>query len=157
MVGPYIPFARELYSNSYKSLNYHNFVHEAGHAVLNEHLGYKVQSVEVKGDNGITTAAPSQDNAHRIVIAYAGVVASRRVIDEAAASKWASHDFCEILHIFDRMEIGAEERRSLSQTHEATCEGIIEQRWKHVEAIANALAIKSSLPGEEVRAIIEHT
>jgi len=157
MVGPYIPFAYELYSDSYISLNYHYFVHEAGHAVLNEHLGYAVQSVEIKGENGVTTAAPSQDNAHRIVIAYAGVVASRRVIDEVATREWASHDFWEIHHIFDGMAMRPEEWHSLNQTHEATCEGIIDQRWEQVEAIASALAIKRCLLGEEVRAIIEQT
>jgi hypothetical protein len=62
MVGPYIPFAYELYSDNYKSLNYHYFVHEAGHAALNEHLGYAVGGWpalhEREGFEGAPSVAP---------------------------------------------------------------------------------------------------
>ena len=152
-LGPRIPFAFELFPNC-KYLSYAFLVHEAGRAVVNEHLEYAVKSIEVRGENGVTIASLAQDNTHRIVIAFAGLVASRRVIDDALAREWSGHDFMDIHRIFDGMGIGLKEQGNLSRSCEATCEQIIEQRWKQVKAVAGALANQCCLRGDEVRTIM---
>lgn len=146
----YVPIAFDLLANC-KSLFYSTAIHEASHAVLNEHFGYRVKSVQVNGKTGVTEMEPTkQDPAHVIVIAQAGYIGSLQVINNRYAYADANEDRGTINAVFDAEKMGTKQVRGLYRM----CEELIEQNWKQIQSVANALANKGILSGEEVRAII---
>lgn len=146
----YVPVAFELFTTC-KSLFYSTAIHEASHAVLNEHCGYRVKSVKANGRTGVTEIEPTkQDPADVIVIAHAGYIGSLQVINNRYAYADANDDRAAINFVFDAEKMEIKQVRELYRM----CEELVEQNWKQIQAVANALANKGILSGEEVRAII---
>jgi hypothetical protein len=146
----YVPVAFDLFTNC-KSLFYSTAIHEASHAVLNEHFGYRVKSVQANGKTGVTEIEPAkQDPAHVIVIAHAGYIGSLQVVNNRYAYADANDDRGTINSVFDAEKMEIKQVRELYRM----CEELVEQNWKKIQAVANALAKKGILSGDEVRAII---
>jgi len=146
----YVPVAFELFTNC-KSLFYSTAIHEASHAVLNEHFGYRVKSVQANGKTGVTEIEPTkQDPPHIIVIAHAGYIGSLQVINNRYAYADANDDRGTINAVFDTEKMEVKQVRELYRV----CEELVEQNWKQIQAVANALTNKGILSGQEVRTII---
>lgn len=146
----YVPPALELFSQC-RYLYYSIAVHEASHAVLNEHFGYKVKSVEINGRTGFTDIEPTnQDPEHRVIILHSAYVASLQVINKLYAHQDANDDRLFINQVCDREKLPGKRAIELYRMSEE----LVEKNWKQIEAVALALADKKRLTGDKVREII---
>jgi hypothetical protein len=142
--------ALELFTNC-KTLNYSNAIHEAGHAALNECLGYKVKSVGIYPQK-VTEIEPvtKQDAEHVVIIAHAGYVAAIQVIDKYHAFQFANEDRFLMHQIYETKKWTPKQINEIYKK----CEELVGQNWKQIEAVANKLVDKKMLTGDEVREII---
>jgi hypothetical protein len=146
----YVPPALELFTHC-NYLFYSTSIHEASHAVLNEHFGYRLKFVEAKGKTGVTEIEPTkQDPEHIVIIAHAAYVAALQVINKQCAYQDANDDRLLITQVCDREKLPGKRAIELYRKSEE----LVEKNWRQIEAVANALADKKLLTGDEVREII---
>jgi hypothetical protein len=138
-----------------RCLDYSAAVHEASHAVLCEHFGYKVTSVAIEGAMGrFAQIEPTKQNPeHVIVIAHAGYVGQIQVVCKRYAFGMANEDNRMIHNIREREKYTVKYLRELYQQ----CLDLVEQNWIQIQKVADVLATKKILTGEEVGAIIQKT
>jgi hypothetical protein len=148
-----IPVRPEVSNAPY--LDYSAAIHEASHAVLCEHFGYKITSVTIQGAMGrFAEIEPTKQNPeHIIVIAHAGYVGQIQVVCKRYAFGMANEDNMMISAVREREQYTVKYLRELYQQ----CLGLMEQNWVQIQGVADALATKKVLTGEEVRAIIQKT
>jgi hypothetical protein len=133
-------------------LNYFVAVHEAAHAVLNEYLGYRVKAVTIEPHKftEVESSEQRQDHEHMMIIANAGYTASVQVINLRCAFDLANEDTMLMLQISYVEQWNSKQIIKIYRK----CEGLVGQNWKQIEAVANKLAEKKTLTGDEVRKII---
>jgi hypothetical protein len=152
-----VPFAWEHYSPDYRSRDYSLAIHESSHAVLIEHFGYQVQNVELNGPMGCADGnlLPGRNNIVRYaVIAYAGLVAARRAVNDEHAKSYAAHDFDFLTQALSSLNVSGKVKRRISRIAEKICERLVEQHWTDIQNVAVVLADKKRLSGAEVRNIL---
>jgi hypothetical protein len=143
--------APEVFNATY--LDYSAAIHEASHAVLCEHFGYKVTLVTIEGAmRGFAQIEPTEQNPeHTIVIAHAGYVGQIQVVCKLYAFGMANEDIRLMRGIREREKYTNQHARELRQQ----CLELVEENWTQIQRVADALATKKQLTGEEVRAIIQ--
>ncbi len=134
-------------------LDYSAAIHEASHAVLNEHYGYKVNVVELHGVRGITAAERATNPEHTIIIAHAGYIGAIQMVNKYYAFGTANEDNLEIDQIYKREKYTPKQVRDLY----AVSAQLVERYWTLIQNVADALATKKSLSGDQVRSIIRGT
>jgi hypothetical protein len=135
------------------SLDYSAAIHEASHAVLCEHFGYRVTTATIQGTMGrFAQIEPTEQNPeHMIVIAHAGYVGQIQVVCKRHAFDMANQDSLMIHSIREREKYTVKHLRELYQQSL----GLVEQNWAQIQQVADMLATEKVLTGEEVRAIIQ--
>jgi len=145
------PFAADLFRNC-RVLKYATAIHEAAHAVLNEHFEYRVKSISIQGGNEVTeTESQLKPNpTHIFVILHAAYVAEVQVINKRYVFDHANTDR-DFMH-----QLCASEKFETKQIREMyrQSEQLVEQNWNKILAVANMLAERQRLSGDEVRKII---
>jgi hypothetical protein len=136
-----------------KYLDYSAAIHEASHAVLCEHFGYKVTKVTIQGAVGrfAQIELTEQNPEHIIVIAHAGYVGQIQVVSKLYAFGMANEDIRMMRGIREREKYTNKHARELRQQ----CLDLVEENWMQIQQVADALATKKQLTGEEVREIIQ--
>jgi hypothetical protein len=135
-----------------RCLDYSAAIHEAGHAVLSEHFGYRVASVTIQGTTGVTETEPTDKNPeHVIVIAHAGYVAAIQTVCKRYAFSTANHDGLMIWSVRNKEKYTIKHMGQLRQQ----CLDLVEQNWIQIQKVADVLATKEVLTGEEVGAIVQ--
>jgi hypothetical protein len=136
-------------------LDYSAAIHEASHAVLCEHFGYKVIEVTIQSAMGrfAQIELTEQNPEHIIIIAHAGYVGQIQVVSKRHASSMANEDIRMMRGIREREKYTNKQAKELRQQ----CLDLVEQNWIVIQEVADALATKKQLTGDEVRAIIQNT
>lgn len=91
------------------------------------------------------------------VISKAGLVAARRVSNEDYAELYATHDFMRMSDAFRALKIIPKVQRRIHRIAEKICERLVEDNWSKIQEVAEVLADRRILSGDEVRRIIQST
>jgi hypothetical protein len=135
-------------------------VHEAGHAVVAEHLNIDVKRVVLQGINTSYTETdkrpPSKEMLHNeLVMLLAGYQAVLKETGEMhIANIHSGIDNNEMYKIFDALSIGADEQKIWMKEARPACEELIDIYWSAIKKIAAVLEQNGQMWGTDVRKAI---
>jgi len=147
--------------------------HEAGHAVVNRHLGYAVSSVTIEAGDDYQGAVLHDDPlfgcdleiddvesgtdekiAHSIIVAFAGPAAEKHLNPEFFNLEGARGDYKVIADLVFCLVGHPDQATAKADELDQQAQALVLEHWPHIDRVARALLDRTELTGDDLETLI---